>query len=67
MSFPEPNFSSCDPGPIRTIVQCKVHFTENMVELIFSDGEIWYYTMDEANKLIKVHGIPVIDYYAKLN
>ena len=51
----------------RHITAVKLWLVPQMVSITFSDGISWDMTFDEANKRLKVKGIPIIDYYAKLN
>lgn len=54
-------------GPPRHITAAKLWLVPQMVQLTFSDGVEWNMTFEEANRKVKVKGIPIIDYYARLN
>lgn len=52
---------------VRHITNAKLWLVPQMVQLTFSDGVEWNLTFDQANKMVRIHGIPLIDYYARLN
>jgi hypothetical protein len=55
------------PETERFITNAKLWLVPQMVQITFSDGVEWNMTFEEANKRVKVKGIPIIDFYAKLN
>lgn len=54
------------PTP-RHITSAKLWLIPQTVCITFSDGVEWNLTFEEANKRVRVKGVGIIDFYARLN
>lgn len=63
--MPPDNYIPCNPS--RSITSAFVLLNPQMVLIIYSDGYEMKLTFEEANRKVRVKGVPIIDFYAKLN